>query len=75
VLVFNEPTTLLECIGVQRPAYNGESEKAAYDPIEQGVVVINSMPEKTDEAEQFRQFLLSDRAAVVLEKYGYQVNR
>ncbi len=42
----------------------------AYDSIAQGAVVIHKT-EQADKAEQFYQFLFSEQAAEILEKYGY----
>jgi len=50
-----------------------ELPSTSYQPIEQGVVVIKRNDKtKLEEAEQFYQFLFSEKAKTILEKYGYQ---
>lgn len=45
-----------------------------YDPILQGVVVVESERSKLAEAIQFRDFLFSIEAKKILEKYGYKTS-
>ena len=44
----------------------------AYDPIEQGVVVLKNSPH-IDVAIKFKDYLLSKEASKILEKYGYDM--
>ena len=44
-----------------------------YNPIAQGVVVLNIRNNNRDKALQFKKFLLSDKARKLLRQFGYQV--
>jgi len=46
-------------------------DSIAYSPIAQGAVVIKKQNQNTKQAEQFYAYLFSDKAKIILEKYGY----
>jgi molybdate transport system substrate-binding protein len=48
-------------------------DPADYDPIAQGLVILNNRPGAAASARQFRDFLRSASARAILEEYGYDV--
>jgi len=52
-----------------------EINKAFYQPIDQGVVLVKSVDtKKVAQARKFYQFLFSETAQKILQKYGYQTS-
>lgn len=45
--------------------------KDAYEPIEQGVVILNNRIEQAGNAQQFYDFLFTEEAQSILKEYGY----
>lgn len=48
-----------------------EVDSSLYKPIEQGVVLLKSSPEKERQAREFLEFLFSPAAKEILDKFGY----
>lgn len=48
-------------------------DRSLYDPIAQGIVILNSRDQFQKEAMQFRDFLLSVKGKEILYKFGYEV--
>ena len=48
-------------------------DTTAYNPIQQGVILIKQKKENTTHAEKFYNFLFSNEAKSILEKFGYLV--
>ncbi len=48
-----------------------EIDKADYTPIKQGVVVLNRTGQRRKDALKFKDFLLSEKASDILNKFGY----
>ena len=49
-----------------------EVEKGLYEPIAQGMIILKDGTQKEKIAGSFKNFLLSQRGKLILEKYGYQ---
>lgn len=65
---------------VMSPAMKGqgrwkEIDKALYEPIAQGIVILNNRESFQNEAVQFRDFLLSAKGKDILHKFGYEMVR
>ena len=52
-----------------------ELDTTLYSPIFQGVVVIKRKNTATQKVEKFKDFLLSDKAKEILNKFGYEITR
>ena len=50
-----------------------EVSREVYDPISQGIVLLKSSKETKKNAQLFYDFMFSEKAKIILRKYGYQV--
>ena len=49
-------------------------DRNSYQPIEQGVVLLNNRTQLSKEAKQFYDFLFSAKSKAILQSFGYDVN-
>jgi len=68
---FTSKSVVMSQVMQGRGVWN-EIDKDLYDPIEQGIVILNNRNAFQKEAFQFRDFLLSTEGKNILHKFGYE---
>ena len=60
---------------IKEKAHWTEIDDELYDPIAQGLIVLNNRKDHLEEAKKFRDFLISAKAGKILNTFGYSVNK